>query len=227
MKQSTLFFSVAYGLVILLGLFFNWPLWFYFLSVAAVLAIWKLVSGLAWHNTYFLGFIAFLSFALASTTNKTVSLIIFCFLYATFLLQLNRKDYLPFSYLLRLKIFFWLLVFSWFFWIYSLSQFLAFGLGLLFLISGFRLLLQIANNETACLGNNLLQDMVYLLVITQFAWLGALLPLNPFGQAIFLMLWSFYFNERFKSRAEDELIKDVFWQTLLAVIISSIILALK
>ena len=227
MKQNALFFSIVYGLVILFGLLFNLPLWLYFLSVASVLVIWKLVSGLAWHNTYFLGFIAFLSFALTSTTNKTISLIIFCFLYITFLSQLNRKDYPPFSYLLRLKIFFWLLVFSWFFWIYSLSQFLSFGLSLLFLISGFRLLLQIANNETACLGNNLPQDLVYLLVITQFAWLGALLPLNPFGQAIFLMLWSFYFNGRFKFREEDELAKDVFWQTLLALIISGIILTLR
>ncbi|MFZ2414919.1 MAG: hypothetical protein WAW33_02925 [Minisyncoccia bacterium] len=226
MKPSIIFFGIVYGLVVFFGLLFNWPIWLYFLSVIAILAAWKLISGLAWHNTYFLAFIAFLSLALESTTNKTTSLIIFGFLYGSFLLQLNRKDYKLFSYLLRLKIFFWLLVFSWFFWIYSLSQFLAFGLGLLFLISGFRLLLQIANNETACLGNNLLQDLVYLLVITQFAWLGALLPINPFGQAIFLMLWSFYFHERFKGREENESTKNIVWQTLLASIISGAILIL-
>jgi hypothetical protein len=226
MKPSIIFFGIVYGLVVFFGLLFNWPIWLYFLSVIAILAAWKLISGLAWHNTYFLVFIAFLSLALESTTNKTTSLIIFGFLYGSFLLQLNRKDYKFFSYLLRLKIFFWLLVFSWFFWIYSLSQFLAFGLGLLFLISGFRLLLQIANNETACLGNNLSQDLVYLLVITQFAWLGALLPINSFGQAIFLMLWSFYFHERFKTREENESTKNIIWQTLLASIISGAILIL-
>jgi hypothetical protein len=77
------------------------------------------------------------------------------------------------------------------------------------------------------LGNNLLQDLVYLLVITQFAWLGALLPINPFGQAIFLMLWSFYFHERFKTRKDDESIKNIVWQTLAAFIISGIILTLR
>jgi hypothetical protein len=227
MKPSTLFFSIVYGLFILVGLLFNLSPWWYFLAVTIILVAWKLISGLAWHNTYFLSFIAFLSFAIQNATNKTASLIIFLSLYLTFLWQLNRKDYPPFSYLLRLKIFFWLLTFSWFFWIYSLSQFLAFGLSLLFLISGFRLLLQVANNETACLGDNFLQDLVYLLVITQFAWLGALLPINPFGQAIFLMLWSFYFNERFKAEKEDESFKDIFWQTLLALIISVAILLMK
>ncbi|HPS28216.1 MAG TPA: hypothetical protein PLX10_00085 [Candidatus Paceibacterota bacterium] len=191
------------------------------------LAIWKLLNGLAWHNTYFLFFIAFLSLALSLIANKTTGLVILVVLYLAFLGQLNKKDYPPFTYQVRLKIFFWFLTFTWFFWIYSLSQYLPFGLSLILLISGFRLLLQIANNETACLGDNLLQDLVYLFAITQFAWLAVLLPLNPFGQAFFLMLWSLYFNERFKDGLPKQSLKDIILQTVIIVIISIGALLLK
>ncbi len=220
MKKGTIFFALLYGFLLLFGLLLGWSFWFSFCLILAVLGVWKLISGLAWHNIYFLFFITFLSLALGNTTNKTTGLIVFLTLYFTFLSQINRKDYSVFTYQVRLKIFFWFLVFSWFFWIYILSQFLPFGLSLLFLISGFRLLLQIANNETACLGDNLLQDLTYLFVITQFAWLAVLLPLNPFGQAFFLILWSLYFNERFKEGISEQSIKNIISQTIIITLIS-------
>jgi len=227
MKKGTIFFVLLYAFLLLIGLFSSWPLWLSIGLLIIVLAIWKLLNGLAWHNTYFLFFIAFLSLALSLITNKTTGLIILTVLYLTFLGQLNKKDYSLFTYQVRLKIFFWFLTFTWFFWIYSLSQYMSFGLSLVLLISGFRLLLQIANNETACLGDNLLQDLVYLFAITQFAWLAVLLPLNPFGQAFFLMLWSLYFNERFREGLPEQSLKNIILQTIVIVIISIGALMLK
>lgn len=227
MKKGAIFFVVLYAFLLLVGLFFSWPLWLSIGLAVLVLAVWKLLSGLAWHNTYFLFFIAFLSLALSSIVNKTTGLIIFLGLYTAFLEQLDKKDYPLFSYQARLKIFFWLLAFTWFFWVYSLNQYLSFGVSLILLLSGFRLLLQIVNNETACLGDNLLQDLIYLFVIVQFAWLAVLLPLNPFGQAIFLMLWSLYFNERFREDLSEQSLKTIFAQTLVIIGVSLGILMLK
>jgi len=100
-------------------------------------------------------------------------------------------------------------------------------LSLILLLSGFRLLLQIANNETAYLGDNFLQNLVYLFVIAQLAWLAVLLPLNPFGQAFFLMLWSFYFNERFREISPEQSPQNIILQTIIIVIISIGALMLK
>jgi hypothetical protein len=227
MKKGTIFFIVVYGILLLAGLFLSWPFWLSLLLIVTILAIWKLLQGLAWHNTYFLFFIAFLSLALASIANKTTGLLIFLLLYSTFISQINKKDYPAFTYQVRLKIFFWFLSFSWFFLIYSFSQYLPFSLSLLLLISGFRLLLQIANNETACLGDNLLQDLVYLFVIIQFAWLAVLLPLNPFGQAFFLVIWGLYFNERFKGEIVEQSVRNIISQTILIGLISLGTLLLK
>lgn len=227
MKRGTILFVLMYASLLLMSILSSWPFWLSIGLVIITLAIWKLLNGLAWHNVYFLFFIAFLSLALSLIANKTTSLIIMAVLYFSFLGQINKKDYFPFTSPIRLKIFFWFLIFTWFFLVYSLNPYLPFALSLILLLSGFRLLLQIANNETAYLGDNFLQNLVYLFVIAQFAWLAVLLPLNPFGQAFFLMLWSFYFNERFREISPEQSPQNIILQTIIIVIISIGTLMLK
>jgi len=57
--------------------------------------------------------------------------------------------------------------------------------------------------------------------------LAVLLPLNPFGQALFLMLWSLYFNERFREDLSEQSLKTILAQTLVIIGVSLGILMLK
>jgi len=186
--------DLIFGLIFFFVLLFSSQshrLWFLVVFGLLVLFLWKIISGLAWHNLFFLIAISFVVYYLSLWTNAFFWSFSWLSLMILFLLAMKRSRWI-FDYRFYEDFFFFWLYFYIIFVFFSLIFIYHWPYSSLILLFGFinLVLLAIRSYQLKTVFKTY-QLLALNLIDLEIFWLISLLPLNYLKQALMVVLWSY------------------------------------